>query len=42
MGQRDYDAVVRRVEAVSGIDVQILGEVVCRFCCSSEGIRGIW
>lgn len=27
MDQRDYDAVVRRVEAVSGIDVQILGEV---------------
>jgi len=27
MVQRDYDAVVRRVEAVSGVDVQILGEV---------------
>ena len=27
MGQRDYDAVVRRVEAVSGVDVQLLGEV---------------
>ena len=27
MGQRDYDAVVKRVEAVSGVDVYALGEV---------------
>ena len=27
MGQRDYDAFVRRVEAVSGVDVYELGEV---------------
>ena len=27
MGQRDYDAVVKRVEAVSGVDVYELGEV---------------
>ena len=38
MGQRDYDAVIRRVEAVSGIDVQILGEVEgLPILCASAG-----
>ena len=38
MDQRDYNAVVRRVEAVSGIDVQILGEVEgLPVLCASAG-----
>ncbi len=41
MDQRDYQGVVQRVEAIEGIDVQILGEVEgLPVLCASVGKRG--